>query len=897
MIRRTGLLAAAAFVVLALVGSAQGAIGDCELQPDSKCFGVESLAASLSTDQAGDHPDLDFSFTINQDPNTPVGPLGLHDSYGPTRYVRIELPPGLIGNPNVLGTPQQCTVAQLAKGLEADCPNGSQVGVTRIYTAIPHVFTEPIYMMVPPGGDVVARLGFIAGSLPAFVDVRVRSESDYGLISEIVDSPAAARLLRAETTLWGVPADPSHDNERCTTVEAFDGCVASASRPPGSQPLPFLTNPTRCGVPLELRVAAASWAEPARFDTKPAPFPQISGCDKLPFGPALDVEPTTRHTSAPTGLDLTIRLPASDGVNVLEPAQTRDIRINFPRGLSINPGAADGLAVCSAEQVGFGTRETSHCPDAAKMATTEFDIAALPRRMKGAIYLREPEPGNPFRVWVVADDLGAHVKLSGQLHVDLASGQIESIVLDAPQAPLREVKLEFKSGFRAPLVTPSQCGALSTHYEFTSWAGGPSVVGDTQMEFDEGCGPQGFDPRLSAGSQDAGAGRHSPFLFTITREDGEQNPASFDLSLPRGLAATFAGIPACTGLSAQTGTCLPASRIGRVTAAVGTGSAPLWVPQPGKRPTAVYLSGPYEGAPLSIVAVVPREAGPFDFGDEVVRSAIFVDPVTARATAKTDPLPQFIEGIPINYRAIHVELDRPGFALNPTSCAPKQTEAAVTSSQGASASPAAPFAAVNCSMLNFEPKLTFRLRGGTHRGAHPSLRAVVTPRPGDANIAGASVALPHSAFLDQGHIKTVCTRVEFSAHSCPSGSIYGHAEARSPLFDEAFSGPVYLRSSSHPLPDLVAALKGPDSLPIEIDLAGRIDSVNGGIRSTFDVVPDAPVTSFVLTMQGGKRGLLVNSTNLCAKVQRAIARLTAQNGRGLTLRPAMKASCGQKQQR
>ena len=34
-----------------------------------------------------------------------------------------------------------------------------------------------------------------------------------------------------------------------------------------------------------MSVAASSWVEPERFDTKTASFPQITGCNKLPYGP------------------------------------------------------------------------------------------------------------------------------------------------------------------------------------------------------------------------------------------------------------------------------------------------------------------------------------------------------------------------------------------------------------------------------------------------------------------------------------------------------------------------------------------------------------------------------------------------------------------------------------
>ena len=897
MIRRAALSALAAVLVALVVPASASAAEECDLEPRSLCFGLESLEAALSTTQAGDHPDLTFTFEAKQDPESETNPFGLHDGFATTRNVRFELPPGLIGEPNVLGVPQQCTVQELVTfSTGGGCPNGSQVGVTSIFAYDLNIApTEPVYMMAPPGGDVVARLGFIAGIFPTFVDAKVRSESDYGLTLEIVNASPEARLIRAETTTWGVPAHPSHNTERCTPEEAFPGgCVVSPSRPPGSRPLPFLTNPTSCGVPLEMRVSLSSWAEPQRFDTRSASFPQISGCNKLPFGPGLVIEPTNQRASAPTGLDVTARLPASDGVDVLEPSQTRDIRVTLPQGVVINPGSADGLDVCSAEQVKFGTREAAQCPDAAKLAEFEAEIPALPRRLKGAIYLREPQPGNLFRAWAVADDQGAHVKLPAQLNVDKQSGQIESVLLDIPQVPTREVKLVFKSGFRAPLANPPACGDYVSDYEFTPWSGGAPVSAKAPMSITEGCGLGGFSPRLDAGTTNPAAGRHSPFLFTLYREDGEQNPAALDVALPPGLTASFAGIPRCAGVEADTGACPAASRIGKVIAAVGYGAAPLWVPQPAKDPTAVYLAGPYKGAPLSVIAVVPAQAGPFDLGDEVVRSALYVDPVTGQGTVRSDPLPQINEGIPIRYRTIQVQVDRPDFTLNPTSCALKHFEATVTSIQGAQARPTAPFQATNCAKLPFKPKLSFQLRGGTHRGAHPSLRVVLKGRPGDANIAALSAALPRSEFLDQAHIKTVCTRVQFAAQSCPAGSVYGHATAKTPLFDETLSGPVYLRSSSNPLPDVVIALKGPAGLPIEVNVSNRVDSVNGGIRTSAGFVPDAPVSSFVLTMQGGKKGLLVNSTNLCEGTHRATVKLKAHNGKKLTLQPEMQARCGGK---
>ena len=160
---------------------------------------------------------------------------------------------------------------------------------------------------------------------------------------------------------------------------------------------------------------------------------------------------------------------------------------------------------------------------------------------------------------------------------------------------------------------------------------------------------------------------------------------------------------------------------------------------------------------------------------------------------------------------------------------------------------------------------------------------------GGANIGRASVALPHSEFLDQAHISTVCTRVQFAADACPAGIDLRPRQGRPRRCSTSRSK---ARSTCAPpatsCPTWSPTLDG----QIHVDLAGRIDSVNGGIRTTFEAVPDAPVSKFVLTMQGGKKGLLVNSTDLCKAPNRAIAKFTGHNGRFDVSHPLLANACG-----
>jgi hypothetical protein len=388
-------------------------------------------------------------------------------------------------------------------------------------------------------------------------------------------------------------------------------------------------------------------------------------------------------------------------------------------------------------------------------------------------------------------------------------------------------------------------------------------------------------------------------VVNLHREDGSQQFSSVTLTPPPGLVARLAGTATCpdsalAAAAAKSGTeeqahpsCPAASEVGSVYAQAGAGPAPYNAP--GK----VYLTGPYKGAPLSLAIVTPAVAGPFDLGTIVVRTALNIDPMTAQVTAVSDPIPTILQGIPLDIRSVSIRLDKPQFALNPTSCDPGTVGGSLLSTAGNTAALSSHFQLAECGQLKFKPSLSLSLKGGTRRGSYPALTAVLRTRPGDANIAATSVALPHSEFLAQNHIRTVCTRVQFAAGTCPAGSIYGKVTVQTPLLDAPLTGPVYLRSSSHKLPDLVLDLHGPASQPIHLEAASRIDSVNGGIRNSFEFVPDVPFTKLTLQMQGGKKSLLVNSSNICTTTNKADVNYSAHNGLTAEAQLALTVKCGE----
>jgi hypothetical protein len=852
-------------------------------------YEIKSASVSLSTTQAGAHADLTTAFEVNSEKNTPIGL---------TRDVDVHLPPGVIGNPQAI---PRCSLLQFGGSAEETCPVNTQVGVVDITLGgdSPGTFTEPLYNLEPPkDSDVVARFGFYAAIFPAVVNVRV-DPHDYSLVASVEGASASAGLISAKTTIWGVPADPIHNEFRITSKEALEHNGPPGGRPSGLPEVPFISNPTDCALERQVTITATSYQEPESHVSKTASYPQITGCGKLAFDPTFSLTPTNPEASAPTGLEAELKIPQDETPKGLATSTLKGAVVSLPEGMTINAAAGNGLEACSAQAVHFEENVPAQCPAAAKIGSAEIDVPALEHVLKGAVYQRTPEPGHLFRFWLVSDELGVHLKLPAEINTNPLTGQVTTLFLGIqslggnPQVPVREIKLHVASGPRAPLATPPACGTYQTHYEFIPWSGKPPTVGDTPMQIINGCGKGGFAPGFEAGSLSLRAGAFAPFTMTLTRQDGEAKPASLEVHLPQGLLAKLGGVPLCSDADAATANCPASSQVGTLNAASGVGPLPLWIPQPGKSPTAIYLSGPYKGAPYSIVAKVPAQAGPFDLGTIVNRSAIYVDPNTALATVKTDPLPQILEGVPILLRALHVDINRPEFTLNPTSCKEKQISVHVQATDGqvTNPDPSVPFQATNCAKLAYTPHLKLSFKGSTKRSGNPAVSATLTQPPGQANTAATTVILPSSEFIDQSHINNPCTRVQFNANECPPGSILGHVKAISPLLDQPLEGPVYFRSNGgeRELPDIVADLGG----QIHVILVGFVDSVHkkgsevSRVRTRFMNVPDAPVTSFKISFFGGKKGLIENHVSLCAKKRRVKLSFTAQNGRTQNTEPAI----------
>jgi hypothetical protein len=901
----------------------------------------------LFFENAAGHPQKGFTqFIVKQDSSgQPVGEL---------KTVRVDLPVGLSVNPQA--TPQ-CPLSSFEASPANCAPLGAQVGesgVTAAVLGIPvapiaGVTKVPVYNLVPKDGQP-ALFGFELAGNDVFLEADVEWDGNYheGFTIHVPETPFAG--LPLGNVLFG--------GVILKNRLAFDGRSGDGT---------FITTPSTCYDPEQpphqnvysTYLLASSIAEEAQAgysfpqSALPAfesPLPEGKkpiDCGSVPYQPSLDVNPGTAQTDSPAGLKATVTVPHILGGANRESSQTKQAKVTLPLGMGLNPSAAGGLQTCTNAQFGKGTRNPIACPAASRVGSATVDTPPLPDgSLTGSVYVgqqlsRDPTSGDEYRIFVAvgSDRYGISARLIGNVSADPSTGQLTTTFDDKelgglPQVPFSSFELDFDDGPRAVLTSPGSCGPNKAGAAMTPWTENPSAT--PSHEFSLSTAPGGgkcaktlaerpFSLGFDADTNNHKAATFSPLRMNIARADGNQELKGVDVTLPPGLVAKLAGVKYCSNAAlaaaaANSGatetaksSCPASSRIGRADIKAGSGPSPIGISGQ------VFLAGRYKGAPLSLAVITPATAGPFDLGTVVVRVALSLEPRTARVRAVSDPIPHVYGGATLDIRSVNVVLNRNDFTLTGTNCSQLSFDGSLLGGGANPLDPAAfvpaavsaPFKVDGCEQLGFRPKLFLRLFGGMRRAKNPKLRAVLLPRKGDANIARAATILPRSLILDQANLAKVCTRVQFAANDCPKKSIYGNARAFSPLLDDPVSGPIYLRSSDNPLPDLVADLHG----QVDLELVSRTDSTRGRIRNTFDIVPDVPVTKFVLTLRGGPKGLLVNSRNQClrkaakkgkgaqaskrqrkAKAQRAIVRLKAQNGKKRNMRLKLRTPCGKKPQ-
>jgi hypothetical protein len=847
--------------------------------------------------QAGAHPDLRVRFVLP--PNDPGDPLK-----GPKEQphsFEIDTPPGLVGNPEAMPKCPETGLKAAANGNGAKCPVATQVGVGGPLGFDGTLDPRAVYNVEPPEG-VPAMFAFNYNGVVVRMTPSVRP-GDFGITVDSGVISQGIQMYGAEVTIWGVPADPAHDAFRDS------GMFGGFYFPPASTEAPrkaLLSLPTSCpATPSLITTRMDGWYSigdiaTRSFSSDPddAAY-EFTGCERLSFAPTTTVATTTNAADSPTGLDVDVSVPQTDEPDGLATAHVKDVTVALPAGLTLSPGSANGLAACTDAQLDVTSTDREQCPDASKIGTVEIDTPLLEDPIAGSVYVAsqqsdDPQSGKMFRIFIVAAGSGVRIKLEGAVKADPSTGQLTSTFVNNPQLPFSDLRVRFFGGPEAALATPAACGNYTTNTHLTAWNG--NAVGGASS-FGVACRPGlgSFTPTFTAGSVNPTAGDFSPFTVAITKPDGQTVLDGLSIDMPKGVLAKLKG-----NLGTQ---------VGSVTAFAGSGGSPF--PLPGK----VFLEGAYGDAPYSLRVVVPAKAGPYDLGDVVVRQKVYVDRTTAQVKVVSDPIPTIVKGVPTRLQRLDVNIDKPGFMVNPTSCEASEVKATLRSAAGQTAPINARFKVGSCGDLGFSPKLSMALTGKKQvtTGKHPGIRAKLRQASGQAGIGKAKVTLPAAVALDPDNAQALCefvdgTKPDLENH-CPEGSIVGRARAKTPLLERDLTGDVYFvknvrkdkktGNEIRTLPMIVVALRG----EIAINLKGEASTTKAGsLVNTFANVPDAPISAFNLNIDGGNNGILAvtrtrkSKINLCAKPNshRAAVDLDGRNGKNADYATKVKTPCGAK---
>jgi hypothetical protein len=849
-----------------------------------------SVIAATSTSQAGAHADVTTGFTFNT--------TETDEAAAYPKDIHFDLPPGEVGS--TVGMPR-CPIARIVEqNIHPNaCPPDAAVGAA-IFTisegaaaAKTVTAVAPIYNIAPASGEPAA-FAFDTLFFPVRLDTGLLPNGDYRVRVTAAGLPQAAETLSSWVTIWGVPADHDGPGEDKSVYNLFGGGSFGGPNPSQTR-VPLLTSPQQCSAALLAEMSTDSWVSPNTVVTSgPVSMGSLTGCESLSFHPSFSMLPDTLEAGAPAGYSFNLTVPQNNEPDALATPTVKSVKLTLPAGTVINPAVAGGLAACSDAQFAAQSGLPASCASHAQIGTAEVKTPPLALPLQGQLYLAEPrcnpcspadaQGGRMIRLFlqVIGEgDSPIVVKLEGVGTVDQQTGQITTSFERNPQLPFSELKVKLNGGSSAPLANPRRCGSISSGLDVAPWSAPFSAdsLSTSSFEVNEGCFGSQFGPTFSAGVTGVQAGGYSPLTVSFGRSDRDQFLSGLELHMPPGLLGKLSTVNLCREPQASEGTCGQESLIGHVQTLVGAGPSPY--PVAGGQ---VFLTAGYKGAPFGLSIVVPAVAGPYTLagttgrGTVALRASISVDRHSSALTIKSDPLPTALDGIPLQIKLVNVTIDRKEFMFNPTDCSKLAIGGTLTSNEGSSAAVSSPFQVANCATLPFTPKFTVLTHARTSKLNGAYLHVKVTSGPGQANIGKVKVDLPKQLPSRLTTLQQACPDATFNANpaSCPAGSLVGTATAVTPVLKNPLTGPAYLVShAGAAFPDLVIVLQGEG---ITLDLVGNTDIKKGVTISTFNSVPDAPISTFDLVLSQGPHSALAATANLCRTALKMPTAITGQNG-------------------
>ena len=249
----------------------------------------------------------------------------------------------------------------------------AQIGVIEVTLRIRPGETEnliyPVYNMVPPPGET-AVFGFVINGIIS-ADIVVSVGPDYRVRATVTNTFSLVEVISQSLTIWGVPAASTHDPERGNKYHCSQFTKNRVAKPknctPGDvsvaeNPAAFLVNPTQCSSePLEANLRVESWesGEPSFAKATVGPF---TGCESLRFAPTIAVQPEQSQATTPTGYEIVLKVPQTQGAESLATADLQDAVVKMPKGVVLSPAAANGLVACTPKRDRSRHRKRSEVP-------------------------------------------------------------------------------------------------------------------------------------------------------------------------------------------------------------------------------------------------------------------------------------------------------------------------------------------------------------------------------------------------------------------------------------------------------------------------------------------------------------------------------------------------------
>lgn len=744
----------------------------------------------------------------------------------------FEFPPGFVGANNAVPSCPRHLLASL--NFAATCPNATQVGKVETMV-LGGTSTLPLYNIDPEPG-YAAEYGYKSFLFDGRMYVKMLPNGQARF--EMRDAVQDSALPTLDIEMWGIPADHQ-------------------TAPTAPRRHPLLLMGTRCdGTAPRIKLEVRSWQAPETIHVSEGEFaPPLVGCDDLEIDPRLGFTLDDTTTDSPTGARLALDLTEELDLDAEPPARLRSILIGFPEGLAMSPSAANGLTACSDEAARVGQPGPTGCAASSRIGDTELISPLLKEPVRGGVYIGRQLSDTEYRMFMAINEQSIDIELGGTLRADPTTGRLTAEIKDVPELVIGRLTFSFRGGPRGLFATPQECGSGTASIVVTPYGGGAPVtalapVATSGDPFGRPCpAPRPFAPGFVAGTSSTRAGAKAPLAVTIRRASGEQMLERFTMKLPPGVSASLGPVRRCAAAAASAGACPRESRVGAAFVETGSGPSPFLLEGD------VFLTGPYRRAPFGVVLVFRALAGPFDLGTVVIHAALRVDPLTGQVSVETDSFPRMLNGVPLRIQTVALDLDRPGFVSNPTSCAASATTARIESVDGSVSNARSRFAVGGCRSLRFRPALSMTLtdRAELHAGGYPGLRLRLRSPSRGANLSDLSFQLPPLVGPSVTGPTAICSRRQLAKERCPAEASVGKVSARTVVLSKPLRGTLYsVQPPRGGAPDVWAVMRSEGAV-VRFRLKSKV--VGGRLRGELVDLPDIPISSLTMTFASGKRGL------------------------------------------